>query len=155
VRLPARLALLVLLPLAACGKKIGDECKTAFDCNEEDDTRTCDISQPGGYCTIDGCDERSCPDDSVCVRFFPRLYLTTACDPAAPTACATEELCVPDVNGNKCAPRASELRRCVRTCEEGGDCRDGYECRATGSLGSIALTPNPAAGARFCAPRLR
>jgi hypothetical protein len=148
--------LALLVPLIACGKKIGDECKTNFDCNEEDDTRTCDISQPGGYCTIEGCDEKSCPEDSVCIRFFPRQeFLTRPC--AAGTECAPHELCL---SVGWCAPRATELRRCVKTCSEGGDCRGGYECRTTGSdLGegrndtSMPLTSDPNNPSRFCAPR--
>jgi hypothetical protein len=72
----------------ACGRKIGDDCKTQLDCNEEDDSRTCDISQPGGYCTIEGCDETSCPKEAVCVRFYPaEEFLTDHCDPAISTGC--------------------------------------------------------------------
>jgi hypothetical protein len=155
-------ALALLVPLLACGKKIGDECQTNFDCNDEDDTRTCDISQPGGYCTIEGCDERSCPEESVCVRFFPRQeFLTRMCTAGSPdqgaSECAAHELCL--VAG-LCAPRATELRRCVKTCDNSGDCRGGYECRSNGAdLGdgrkdtSMPLTGNPANPARFCAPR--
>src|SRR5688500_15276315 len=55
---------LVLVGLIGCGRKIGDECKDLLDCNTEDNTRSCDLSQPGGYCTIDGCDESSCPDEA-------------------------------------------------------------------------------------------
>jgi hypothetical protein len=150
--LRALCAVALLLPLAACGKKIGDECKTQFDCNEEDDTRSCDISQPGGYCTIDGCDERSCPSEAVCVRFFPRLYLTKPCD----AGCGPDEICVPDEGAvAKCAPRSSELRRCVLRCSGGGDCRSGYECRTAGTLGSIALTDDPGSRVKFCAPTER
>ena len=45
------LALTSALALASCGKKIGDSCQTASDCDPSG-TRICDISQPGGYCTI-------------------------------------------------------------------------------------------------------
>lgn len=136
----------------ACGKKIGDDCKTSFDCNPNSSDRTCDIAQPGGYCTIVGCDEHSCPDGSECIRFFPRLYLTTTCDPAQPSAqspCGADELCIP---GGKCAPRASERRYCADSCGGNGDCRGDYECREAGTLGSIALTKNPDKKVRFCAP---
>jgi hypothetical protein len=151
IRRPA-LLLLLALGLGACGKKIGDECKTAFDCNQTDETRTCDISQPGGYCIIEGCDQGSCPDEAACVRFFPRLYLQTACTTSS--ECGNDGVCVADDAGTtkKCAPMTSEIRRCVLTCDGDNDCRDGYECRASGSYGSIALTGD-GSGVRFCSPR--
>jgi hypothetical protein len=172
------LALLLLLPLAACGKKIGDECRTQFDCNDEDDTRSCDISQPGGYCTIEGCDERSCPEESVCVRFFPRAeLLPITCDPRAPdrgaSACTHDELCL---DAGRCAPRATEFRRCVKGCGSDGDCRDDYQCRTVGGdptadpptiptekdremkdqpVTALPLTGKRYDTARYCAPRPR
>src|SRR5437773_953709 len=85
--------------LAACGKKIGDECQTSVDCSPNGD-RSCDRSQPGGYCTIDGCDQRSCPEDSVCVRFFPGKFLTMACVaatedlPGGTNDCSADEICL-------------------------------------------------------------
>jgi hypothetical protein len=152
--LRAALCLPLLLSLWACGKKIGDECKTAIDCNEEDDSRSCDISQPGGYCTVEGCDEKSCPSEAACVRFFPHLYLdqSVKCDPAANDACAPQDLCL---DAGYCAPRSSELRRCVLKCGDNGDCRSGYECRLSGALGSMALTGKPGSKVKFCAPRER
>jgi hypothetical protein len=145
-------ALLLLVPLGACGKKIGDACKVALDCNTDDDTRFCDISQPGGYCSIDGCDEVSCPEESVCIRFFPARFATTPCDPAAPTACTPSEVCLPE---GKCVPRATERRYCALKCGGSGDCRENYECRESGMLGSVALTRKPGQVAKFCAPALR
>jgi hypothetical protein len=138
-----------LLPLLwACGRKIGDECKTQFDCNEEDDTKTCDISQPGGYCTIEGCDETSCPEEAVCVRFYPaEEFLTDRCDSSP---CAAHEVCLPS---GLCAPRSSEHRRCLLRCDNNGDCRDEYECRPSGRFSSMALTTQPGAQVGFCAPR--
>jgi hypothetical protein len=155
VRLIIRAALLLsALHLADCGKKIGDECKTAFDCNQTDENRTCDISQPGGYCILEGCDQSSCPDEAACVRFYPRLNLQQTCDPADPNACGLEGVCVADGPGTtrKCAPRGSEFRRCMLTCDKNGDCRDGYECRVSGTYGSVALTEAPGETVQFCAP---
>jgi hypothetical protein len=74
------LALTSALALASCGKKIGDECQTAADC-DPNGTRICDISQPGGYCTILGCDETTCPSEAACIRYFPVQYLTKPCNP--------------------------------------------------------------------------
>jgi hypothetical protein len=153
----AVLLLAVLLPafgLGACGKKIGDDCKDSVDCNEEENVRTCDLSQPGGYCTVDGCDEISCPEEAVCVRFFPAMeFLNKSCDPAAAATCEPHELCVRYADGGRCVPRATESRKCVLSCDNDGDCRDEYVCRTTGQGNSVALTPNPLAQARFCSPR--
>jgi hypothetical protein len=147
------LAALCVLPLLwACGRKIGDECKTQFDCNEEDDTKTCDISQPGGYCTIEGCDETSCPEEAVCVRFFPaEEFLTDRCQQPG-SICESQEVCL---ESGWCAPRSSEQRRCLLRCKDNGDCRDDYECRGTGQYSSMALTTQPGAKVGFCAPRPR
>lgn len=116
-------ALLLLLPLAAaCGHDIGDACSLASDC-ASDGTRICDTTSFEGYCTIQGCDFGTCPEGSVCVRFFPVSNLTRAC--AQPSDCTLDEVC----SLGKCAPRASEVRFCMATCGGHGDCRDGYECR--------------------------
>src|SRR6187551_611731 len=77
-----RLALVVCAAVSAasCGREIGDECTTAADCNPNG-SRSCDVSQPGGYCTVMGCDEHSCPEEAVCIRYFPAEFLTLACNP--------------------------------------------------------------------------
>jgi hypothetical protein len=78
------LALLALLaPLASsalvgCADEIGDECETALDCSQSG-SRACDRTQPGGYCTIRGCERGTCPEEAVCVKFRPeaeRLAVT-------------------------------------------------------------------------------
>ncbi len=134
----------VLLLAASCGHEIGDGCTTSIDCSQTSE-RSCDISQPGGYCTVDGCDERSCPGEAECIRIFP--YLTTTCGPDQ--SCATEELCLAE---GRCAPRASERRYCAKRCGGNGDCRGGYECRLAGTDGSEALLKVPTKVIRFCAP---
>ena len=140
--------------LGGCGRKIGDECKDSLECNNEDNTRTCDLSQPGGYCTIEGCDERSCPEEAVCIRFFPMMsYLSKSCDPAAPNACEPHELCIPFPEGGRCAPRSTEKRNCMLACEDDGDCRDDYVCRPSGRGSALALTPNPGESPSYCVPR--
>jgi hypothetical protein len=72
--------LLAALAAPACHRDIGDDCQTSVDC-DPNGTRACDLSQPGGYCTIIGCDERSCPSSSACIRSFPVQYLSTPCNP--------------------------------------------------------------------------
>jgi hypothetical protein len=173
--IPRMAFVLLLVGLGACGKKIGDECQTQFDCNDEDDTRSCDISQPGGYCTIEGCDEKSCPEDSVCIRFFPRAeLLPNVCNPTAADRgngeCTHDELCL---DAGRCAPRATEFRRCVKTCGNDGDCRDDYLCRAVGGdpranpstietekpsgepITAMVLTGKFYDTARYCSPRIK
>jgi hypothetical protein len=146
VRLLAWTALLAgIASLAACKRKIGDECRSSIDCSQESD-RLCDISQPSGYCTIEGCDERTCPDESVCVRFFPN-DLVKMC--AGDADCTPAELCLPE---HLCAPRMSERRFCVDSCSGNSDCRSGYECRLAGTKGTLPLHPNPSAVVHFCAP---
>jgi hypothetical protein len=142
-----QLALLLAVAATGCRREIGDECVTAVDCNPNG-SRSCDATQPGGYCTIQGCDERSCPEEAVCMRYFPAQFLTKPCNPLAPTDCAADEICL---DGGLCAPLSTELRYCVKSCANADDCREGYECRLAGTRGSMALTSNPAAVVSFCA----
>ena len=166
-RLPgAVLCLLALsLGLGACGRKIGDACSSSADCDPTSGTRTCDLSQPGGYCLLEGCDARSCPSESVCVRFFPEALLmptsTNACNPAsALPSCAPDQFCVPiscadgdqGCMGGICARLSWEKRDCVQSCGGNGDCRGGYTCQKTGTGGTVALTLTPGNTPSFCAP---
>jgi hypothetical protein len=157
------------LALAACGHSIGDSCKANVDCSPMGD-RFCDTSAPDGYCTIEGCDETTCPSEAVCVRFFTP-FLGRPCDfnPALPNSrsdCHVDERCLrcdSSVAGASCqssglcAPEASERRWCQKTCHKDSDCRDAnYVCRSTGTLGAEPVpTLDMSAGtpAKFCAPR--
>lgn len=56
----------VVLLTAGCAPSVGDSCETSSECPAG---AICDVTAPGGYCTIDGCDSMSCPDGSVCVEF--------------------------------------------------------------------------------------
>lgn len=149
---------LLALVVPACGKDIGDGCSTNLDC-ANDGTRDCDLSQPGGYCTVNGCDEKSCPGGSVCIRVFPYESPGAACGQDAD--CASDELCMPD---GYCVPRGSERRYCLEKCGDNGDCRGGYVCREAGmegrqptesTYGCIALVENPEQSSvvKFCAPQ--
>jgi hypothetical protein len=118
-------ALLALASLAACGKEIGDSCAFDTDC-DSNGTRTCVDATAGygGYCSILGCDYSTCPDEAVCIRFFTGGFSNRAC--TNDMACDADELCA--IEGH-CVPRSSEVRYCMKTCGDNGDCRDGYECR--------------------------
>ncbi|HEY0194211.1 MAG TPA: hypothetical protein VGC42_24015 [Kofleriaceae bacterium] len=119
-------ALLALATLAAgCGKEIGDSCTFDTDC-DANGNRTCvdPTAGHGGYCSVLGCDYQSCPDEATCVRFFTGGFSNKAC--TDDTGCTEDELCA--IEG-QCVPRSSEVRYCMKKCDDNGDCRDGYECR--------------------------
>jgi hypothetical protein len=165
--------LMLAVCAAACSKNIGDACATNVDCSPQG-TRFCDTSAPGGYCTIDGCDVATCPSEAVCVRFFT-LQRNSPCtyDPAnqtgrglAPYTCRTDERCLCDglqpdgscdAGHSFCAPEATERRWCQYKCSGNSDCRAGYDCKSTGTLGAEAVPLVDDFGvtitqAKFCAP---
>jgi hypothetical protein len=124
---------LVLTAAIGCGKEIGDACIVSSDCSPNGD-RQCDISQKEGYCTIQGCDYATCPNEAACVRFFTGSFANKPCDHTTeldnPT-CSLDELCS---LRDECVPRSSEVRYCMRKCDSDGDCRSGYECRDLGKM---------------------
>lgn len=156
-------ALVLAAAAAGCGREIGDECRTSADC-DPNGQRACDLSQPGGYCTIVGCDGDSCPEDSACIRYFPAQYLMTVdaatrCDPKCEDICpgvnvckAADELCL---DTGQCVRRSFEQRSCAKTCSGNDDCRGGYECRSSAQPGSMLLSEDPTSHptTRFCAPK--
>jgi hypothetical protein len=155
---PLLVLCLLALVVPACGKDIGDECSTNIDC-ANDGTRDCDLSQPGGYCTVNGCDEKLCPGEAACIRIFPYEAPGAACSLEVP--CPSSEICLPD---GFCVPRVTERRYCLKKCGGNGDCRGGYVCREAGmegrqpvtnTYGSIALVANPnqSTVVKFCAPQ--
>lgn len=100
----------LLLALAAgCKPKIGDDCQLSTDCSAAGD-RLCDITAPGGYCTVYNCEPNACPEDeSLCVQFAARRSPIAACD---------------DLQ----SPSPYARTFCMATCESDADCREGYEC---------------------------
>lgn len=102
------LPLCALALLAACKPEIGDDCELSTDCSASGD-RLCDSTQPGGYCTIFGCDPGGCPEEAVCVAFNSQVSDVAACQ---------------DPQG------ASRFLRsfCMRRCDSDEDCRSGYVC---------------------------
>jgi hypothetical protein len=149
---------------AACGSEIGDECVVNSDCSPTGD-RQCDNSSQSGYCTIQGCDFNTCPEEAACVRFFTGGFNNRACDFALEdrnpenNACSPDELCALT---NKCVPRSSEVRYCMRKCSSQDDCRDGYECRDLEAMrehgGEPVLAPgtllSDTTAPKFCAVAL-
>lgn len=95
--------LVVLAGASACAPELGDGCKQSSDCSINGD-RTCDRSQPGGYCTIVDCSPEACGDEGYCVRFNP------------------DE---PRLARDFCMKKCSKNRDCDR---------DRYVCRSTADL---------------------
>jgi hypothetical protein len=151
VMLAASVALAMLA--LGCGHQIGDACIVSTDCSPQGD-RLCDISMREGYCTIQGCDYSTCPSEAACIRFFTGSFDNKAC--TAQADCSLDELC--DLEG-KCVPRSSEIRYCMRKCDQNSDCRDGYECRDLAKMilhgGEPVLAPGltvDSSAPKFCAP---
>lgn len=142
-----RLGLVCLaLFAAACGEEIGDACSLSSDCSPQGD-RICDVASPGGYCTVFGCDVGTCPEEAVCVRFFPTVDSNRPCDPATEDngtdACTADEVCT---LAGACALRSAEVRYCMRTCGSQDDCRDDYECRDVELMRAHGGEPVPEPG---------
>ncbi len=152
---PAWIAVLVACAWAAgCGKEIGDECAISSDC-DPNGTRICDYpASPQGYCTIQGCDYNTCPEEAVCVRFFTGHFENKPCTDSSECG-SFDELC--SLEGH-CVARSSEVRYCMRRCEGDDDCRDNYQCRDIDDMkangGEPVLAPGLSLGSnppRFCA----
>lgn len=101
----AALALFAALA-AGCTPVLGDPCVLSTDCSLRGD-RTCDTSQPGGYCTIRDCRGNGCPDDGACVLF---------------------EATVPGCAFDSRAPSRVGRSYCMAACADDTDCRGGYVC---------------------------
>jgi hypothetical protein len=108
----AQAVLLVVLSLVAfgCTPKIGDSCTVSTNCSASGD-RLCDITEPGGYCTIFNCEPDGCPDDSVCINFGAGLSPVDQCSSS---------------QGNSPYQRSF----CMARCSSSSDCRGGYECQS-------------------------
>lgn len=109
------LAAAATMPLAVgCSPSIGDSCSVSTDC-DINGTRICDLAEPGGYCTIRGCDIGTCPDgEASCVQFRPD------------------------------EPRLTDSF-CMYSCESDSDCRDdeGYRCLTAAQVGGLVIDGAP------------
>src|SRR5262245_47963647 len=119
---PLVAALVLTLIGVGCAHKIGDGCSMNIECSPTGD-RVCDNSQPGGYCTQEGCLAGSCPDEAVCIRYLD-LGNTPCTDDAGNLLCERGEICLEGF----CAPLRSERRACLLICQDSGNCRGGYQC---------------------------
>jgi len=75
----ATISLLAFVALTGCNDHIGDSCGSSIDCSPTGELQ-CDLSQPGGYCTVFACDADTCPE-GACVewRFIPSRTAETWC----------------------------------------------------------------------------
>jgi hypothetical protein len=113
------LVLALAAAFAGCKPKIGDSCKISTDCSTTGD-RLCDITAPGGYCTMFNCEPGTCPTgESLCVEFGAERTSIKNVDPnSALAACIQRE---------SRSPYARAF--CMATCSDDSDCRSGYVCR--------------------------
>lgn len=141
---------LLLVLGAGCGREIGDSCAVSSDCDPDNGERQCDRSSEGGYCTIQGCDFNTCPEEAACIRFFTGSFTNKKCEPSTEDRgtddCSFDELC--SIVGN-CVPRSAEVRFCMKTCGSSGDCRGGYECRDLALMAQHGGEPVHAPGVVF------
>jgi hypothetical protein len=112
-----------------CTPKIGDSCTVSTNCSTSGD-RLCDITQPGGYCTIFNCEPDTCPVDSLCINFGTSLSSMPGCTPS---------------QGNSPYQRSF----CMASCGSDGDCRGGYSCLSAKEVGGV-LAENSRSG-KVCA----
>lgn len=117
----ARLALALALGGGAfgCQKVIGDSCTLSSDCSIQGD-RSCDTTQFEGYCTVQGCDPNTCPDEALCVAFdahsprFTRRYCMAACE--VDDDCRTPEYRCVRPDAPRCITTSSEILPAGVTC---------------------------------------
>ncbi len=156
LRLPLVAAAVALV--AGCAHNIGDSCTTNVDCDPLG-TRFCDVSAPGGYCTVEGCDatpvlnsdgtttfQDTCPPEAVCIRFFHQIA-DESCDPAkVPNGCRPDERCLCDqsdpATGACIAPAGTDggvapaFAHCAPESSELRDCMysctSNSDCRSPG-----------------------
>jgi hypothetical protein len=107
-----------------CSPKIGDKCTVSTDCSAAGD-RLCDITEPGGYCTIFNCEPDSCPDDAACIDFGTMLSV-------GPVAGCTVS------QGDSPYQRSF----CMASCTSDSDCRGGYKCLEASAIGGVEVDYN-------------
>jgi hypothetical protein len=96
--------------------------------------RLCDISMPGGYCTIFNCEPGGCPEEAVCIAYRNTLAPVGACMDTASRA-------------------RLERTFCMRRCKSDSDCRGGYACIDMGveNPWSASVAEKPGVSGKVCA----
>ena len=129
-RLLQSLLALCCLAFAGCQPEIGDSCTTSVDCAATGD-RICDVTQPGGYCTIFNCEPGTCPEEAACIGYNG--------SPSTAPGCL-------DPRGGSRFQRSF----CMRTCGGDGDCRSGYSCVTISAETGAVVLESGQATARVC-----
>ena len=104
----------VCMLILGCEDKIGDSCSRDMDCSPNGD-RSCDNTQPGGYCLIVTCSPDECPDEAACTEF-------TTPSPVFDTDDADAEALYEQLAPNR------TRTYCLAKCKKNADCRSGYHC---------------------------
>lgn len=102
-----------------CSMEIGDECTENVDCSTSGD-RVCDITAPGGYCTVLDCEPDTCPEEAVCVAWGEGLSERTFCM----RHCGSGDDCR---EGYTCFS-PTDFGYCAANCAEDEECRRRYGC---------------------------
>ena len=118
ILLNSTLFILTVTTFSGCKAKIGDSCTYDADCSKEAD-RTCDNSQPGGYCLIITCTPDRCPKEASCVEYLSPSpeFDTTDTDTGNFTPILYEQL----------EPNRTRTY-CMQRCKKDKDCRGEYHC---------------------------
>ena len=143
------LAPLALLAALGCQPQVGDKCKRAADCGLNV-VRQCDVSNASrdegfGECIVENCSFGVCPNEAICVKVYSSEFLSIACDPdledlpEGTDDCLPNEVCLPE---GLCADEIRARSSCRRQCKKDSNCRDGYQCVATG-IDGIYVAPDP------------
>jgi hypothetical protein len=106
---------------AGCTPRIGDKCTVSTDCSATGD-RLCDITEPGGYCTVFNCEPDGCPDEAACINFGTALSVGNI------AGCTVSQ-------GDSPYQRAF----CLASCESDSDCRGGYRCIEPETVGGVKV----------------
>lgn len=86
-----------ILSTAGCISSIGDSCESDRECPSG---AVCDVTAPGGYCMIQGCDTNQCPTDSICIDFDKETsFCMEACENESD--CRDAYACKQDSHGLK------------------------------------------------------
>lgn len=148
----AAAAVVALGSLGGCDADIGDSCRVNVDC-AKDGTRICDLSSPGGYCTIEGCSSGGCPKNAICVAFFPTAFLTAPCSPdTEDLACVACDPQAPDSNCNALCDPDDLVNRCEPCDPQAGDPDCNAQCDP-GPATDDCLPDEVCVGSGLCAPR--
>ncbi|MEZ4324524.1 MAG: hypothetical protein R3B40_04845 [Polyangiales bacterium] len=126
--------------LAGCSPEIGDKCSISTDCSFNGD-RICDTAQPGGYCTVQGCDPDSCPNGAVCVewRFEPSRTTATYCMERCRSSCGRRGYeCVADDD-----PRLESNGGPLARVTDLGSRRDAKFCAAVSDTAATSMSLAP------------